>query len=352
MISLVTEDLNSAIPEKDEAVPYCCSPAWISLCRKVFGYEVKTFSIRRGSGRIGGFMYAVVRSPVFGTRLVSMPFSDEGALWFKPGETPDAQSMKAVRDAVTEVLDKDAGELGADYAELRGTEILFPKGESDERFICASPYTRFVLNTSSPYAALRERFQTNLIKNLRKADKYVSVADTREPEEMVGVYDIYVRQMREFGSPPLPVVYFTHLLKEGLGRLFIARVNGCPAAMLFTLEHDGTRFADINSGNQELEEFFPKIRLFDETIRSACGANLRAYDLMRTRPGSGVHEHKQKWGGKEFPIKYYFRQYRAGVNLEMDPEQKRFAPARLLLKHLPLSLLVKIGPLIRRHAGK
>jgi len=352
MISLVSENLNSTVPERDEAVPYCCSPAWISLCRKIFGYEVKAFSIRQDSKRIGGFMYAVVRSPVFGTRLVSMPFSDEGALWFKPGETPDAQSMKVVRDAVTEVLDKDAGDLGADYAELRGMEILFPDMESDERFICASPYTRFVLDTSSPYADLRDRFQTNLIKNLKKADKRVSVAETREPEEMADIYGIYARQMREFGSPPLPVLYFKHLLREGLGRLFIARVNGCPAAMLFTLEHNGVRFADINAGSPEFEEFFTKIRLFDETIRSACGTNLRAYDFMRTRPGSGVHEHKQKWGGKEFPIKYYFRQYRAGANLEMDPEQKRFAPARLLLRHLPLSLLVKIGPLIRRQAGK
>ncbi len=352
MISLVSENLNSAVPEKDEAVPYCCTPAWIGLCRKVFGYEVKAFSIRRDSARIGGFMYAVVRSPIFGTRLVSMPFSDEGAIWFKSGEVPDVQSMKAVRDAVTEILDKDARDLGADYAELRGAEIIFKDGERDERFICASPYTRFVLNTSATYASLRERFQTNLIKNLRKADKYISVTETREPEGVADVYEIYARQMREFGSPPLPVAYFEHLLHEGLGRLFIARANGCPAAMLFTLEHNGTRFADINAGSPELEEFFPKIRLFDETIRSACGANLPAYDLMRTRPGSGVHAHKQKWGGKELPIKYYFRKYRAGVNLEMDPEQKRFAPARLLLRHLPLPLLVKIGPLIRRHAGK
>ena len=352
MIRLIPEDGRPALYDKEEAVPYCCTPAWAGLCRDVFGYEVRTFSIEQDFRRIGGFMYAVVRSTIFGTRLVSMPFSDEGALWFKPGAAPDAEDLKLVRDAVTEILDKAAGETGADYAELRGAETLFPAGEKDERFICASPYTRFVLDTSAPYTGLRERFHINLIKNLRKADKYVLVTETRNPAEAATVYDIYTRQMRDFGSPPLPIGYFERLMREGLGRLFIARVNGCPAAMLFTLEHSGARFADINAGLAEFEEFFPKIKLFDETIRSACSAGLRAYDFMRTRPGSGVYEHKKKWDGKEFPIRYYFIRYKPGANLSMDPEQKRFAPARFMLAHMPLPLLKKLGPLIRRHAGK
>ena len=350
MIKLTAEDLNQAFTEKGDNAPYCCTPAWTGLCRKVFGYEVRTFFIERDSVRIGGFMYAVVRSPIFGTRLISMPFSDEGALWFNSGAAPDAQGMKTVRDSVAEVLDKDARETGADYAELRGADVLFPEGVNDERFICASPYTRFVLDTSAPYAGLR--FHTNLIKNLRKADKHVTVTETREPQALAGVYDIYVRQMREFGSPPLPVLYFEQLMREGLGKLFIASVEQRPAAMLFVLEHNGTRFADINAGLPEFEEFFPKIRLFDESIRSACGGGFGAYDLMRTRPGSGVHGHKQKWGGKEIPIRYYFRRYKRGANIEMDPEQARFAPARFLFRHLPLSLLKKLGPTIRRHSGK
>ncbi len=352
MIKLVSEDLRPGVQDAGENAPYCCTPAWAGLCRNVFGYEVRAFSIERDSVRIGGFVYAVVRSPIFGTRLVAMPFSDEGALWFKPGAVPDAQGLKEVRDAVAEIMDKDAGEIGADYAELRGADVLFPDGAADERFICASPYSRFVLDTSTPYAGLRERFHTNLIKNLRKADKYVTVTETSEPEALTGVYDIYVRQMREFGSPPLPVSYFGHLMREGLGKLFMASVNNTPAAMLFVLEHNGTRFADINAGLPEFEEFFPKIRLFDETIRSACGSGFGAYDLMRTRPGSGVHGHKQKWGGKEIPIRYYFRRYKRNANIEMDPEQARFAPARFLFRHLPLSLLKKLGPPIRRHAGK
>lgn len=138
----------------------------------------------------------------------------------------------------------------------------------------------------------------------------------------------------------------------GLGRLFTASVGNKPAALLFALERDGVFFADVNAGLPEFANYFPKIKLFDETIRLACREGLRRYDFMRTRPGSGVHEHKKKWGGKEAAIRYYFRIYKEGKKPGLDPEQGVFALPRLLLKFAPLPLLKAAGPFIRRQAGK
>lgn len=73
---------------------------------------------------------------------------------------------------------------------------------------------------------------------------------------------------------------------------------------------------------------------------------------MRTRAGTGVHEHKKKWGGTELPVKYSFKTYGKNVKAGLDPEEGRFALPRLLLRLSPLSLLGAVGPVIRRHAGK
>lgn len=73
---------------------------------------------------------------------------------------------------------------------------------------------------------------------------------------------------------------------------------------------------------------------------------------MRTRAGTGVHEHRKKWGGTELPVKYFFRTYRKNSKLELDPQDARFALPRLLLRHAPLPLLRAFGPAIRRQAGK
>lgn len=331
---------------------YSCSGAWAGLCRELYGYDLRAFTIKRESAVIGGFFCAIVRSGLFGTRLISMPFSDESGLWLKPGLTLAPAEAAELRDSLVLKLDALAADAGADYAELRGPDLLFQEGTGDKRFTVAAPYLRLVLDTSLPYETLRGNFHINLIKNLRKADKLVTVRETREPEEFGAVYGIYLRQMRLFGSPPLPAEHFQRLLEAGLGRLFIASVENKPAALLFAIERDGTFFADVNAGLPEFENFFPKIKLFNETIRLACREGLRRYDFMRTRPGSGVHEHKKKWGGKELPIRYYFRVYKEGKKPGLDPEQAGFALPRLLLKFAPLRLLEAAGPFLRRHAGK
>jgi len=331
---------------------YSCTGAWAGLCREVYGYDLRGFLIKKDAAAIGGFLCAIVRSGIFGNRLISMPFSDEPGLWLDPGAALAPEEAGELRDSLARELDALAAETGAAYAELRGAELLFPEGAVDTRFLGQEPYLRLALDASLPYEKLREGFHINLLKNLRKADKFVTVRETREPSEFGAVYDIYLRQMRGFGSPPLPAAHFERLLAEGLGRLFIASVNNKPAAILFAIEREKTFFADVNAGLPEFETYFPKIKLFDETIRLACREGLRRYDFMRTRPGSGVHEHKKKWGGQEIPIRYYFRIYKEGAHLNPDPEQARFALPRLLLKFTPLPLLKAAGPILRRHAGK
>jgi hypothetical protein len=331
---------------------YCGSPAWSALCREIYGYALKDFLIKRESAVIGGFCCAVVPSFIFGTRLISMPFSDEPGLWLAPGITLTAEEGAQLRDALAAALRVLASDTGARHAELRGPDDFFSGETPDARFLRAAPYLRLVLNTSLPYETLRTGFHINLIKNLRKADKFVTVEETRDPAAFAPVYGIYLRQMRLFGSPPLPAAHFEHLLRAGLGRLFTASVAGKPAALLFALEHGRTFFADVNAGLPEFDAFFPKIKLFDATIRRACAGGLEAYDFMRTRAGSGVYEHKKKWGGREIPINYYFSLYTPAARPALDPEEARFRLPRAMLKLAPLRLLAAAGPLLRRHAGK
>lgn len=336
----------------EAGAPYSCTEAWAGLCREVYGYDLRAFTLKRDSAVIGGFYCAVVRSTLFGDRLISLPFSDEPGLWLHPGAALAPGEAAALRGSLVEELDKLASETGAVYAELRGAGPLFPEGTADGRFLNRAPYLRLVLDTSRPYETLRKSFHSNLVTNLRKADKFVTVRETREPAGFAPLYGVYVRQMKLFGSPPLPAEHFERLLGEGLGRLFIASVEDRTAAFLFAIEREGAFFADVNAGLPEFESFFPKIKLFDETIRLACREGLRRYDFMRTRPGTGVHEHKKKWGGKESPVNYYFRVYKEGKNLDLDPEQARFALPRLLLKLAPPALLKAAGLFLRRHAGK
>ena len=78
---------------------YPASPAWAALCRGLYGYDLREFRIMRGSETLGGFSCAVVRSAVFGTRLISLPFSDEPGLRLRPGAALSPTETAALRAA-------------------------------------------------------------------------------------------------------------------------------------------------------------------------------------------------------------------------------------------------------------
>jgi CelD/BcsL family acetyltransferase involved in cellulose biosynthesis len=330
------------------AAPYSCSPEWLRLCAEVYGQDLRLFLVKRNGEPAGGFACAALRSVFFGRRIVSMPFSDESGLWAGPGVEFSAAERAELAAALAAALDSLAAETGAGAAELHGAGLL----AGDAHFRETSPYLRFVLDTTRPYPELRGRFDTNLIKNLRKADKTVAVREETSPEAFGGVYGIYLRQMRRFGSPPLPAGHFNRLMAAGMGRLFVASVGGRDAALLFALAGGGVFRADVNAGLPEFETFFPKVKLFDETIRLACAEGFRAYDFMRTRAGSGVCAHKAKWGGREEKINYFYRDRLNLAHDGPDPEQARYALPRLLLRLAPLRLLAAFGPAIRAQAGK
>jgi hypothetical protein len=331
---------------QEAGAPYSCTTAWLQLCRVVYNYDTRAFLLKKDGNEIGGFCCAVVRSALFGTRIISMPFSDEPGLWLKQGITLSEEDRSALESGLARELDALAAETGAGCSELRGA------APAAGGFTETAPYLRLVLDLARPYKTLRQDFHTNLIKNLRKADKTVTVREARGPGAFTGAYNIYLTQMRLFGSPPLPAAHFESLMGAGLGRLFIASVGGADAALLFAIVRGGIFYADVNAALPAYDNSFPKVRLFDETIRLACSEGLRVYDFMRTRAGTGVHEHKKKWGGTELPVKYFFKTYGKNVKVKLDPEEGRFALPRLLLRHAPLSLLKAVGPAIRRHAGK
>lgn len=327
---------------------YACSEDWRAACRAALGCDIRSSELKARSGEtLGSAAYAVMKSRFFGRRLISLPFSDESAVELAlPGRAAEAAEALKVQ------LDQAAAGCGAAFAELRGAGPVQEAAPAD--FAPSAPYVRFELALAPGHEKLRAAYNTNILKNLSKAGKFVSVEISEAPSdrELRGLYDIYLVQMRRFGSPPLPPSYFSALSRAGLYVFFTALVDGRPAGMLAAIKDGPVLRADVNAALPEFDNFFPKVRLFDESIRWAAASGFSTYDFMRTRRGSGVHAHKLKWGGTEREIRYYYRVYRGGADLNPDPDRPLYRLAAMGLKFAPKALLEKLGPLIRAAAGK
>lgn len=330
------------------AANYACLPAWRAVCAASFGCDIRTEELRGASGEaLGLFRYTVLRSRLFGTRLISLPFTDEsGVELYDPARAAEAGRALLAR------LDAAAAASGASCAELRGQspvlDALTPELSP------SIPYVRFLLDLSGGYETAAARYHSNIGKNLAQGARRLKVRVIKSPgrEELRRLYLVYLAQMSSFGSPPLPMSYFSAMAAAGLYVLFEAVLEGRTAGMLAAIPDGRTLRADVNASPPGFAAAFPKVRLFDESIRWACAEGFRTYDLMRTRRGTGVYGHKAKWGGAEAGIKYYYKAYSSGAKPEPDPEGAIYRLASSGLRLLPLTLLEKLGPVIRAGAGK
>ncbi len=330
------------------AANYACLPAWRAACAAALGCDIRTEELRSPAGEpLGRFHYAVLRSRLFGTRLISLPFSDESAV------EPAAPGREAETGrALLARLDALAGAAGAAAAELRGRcpelDALGPELARSE------PYVRFRLDLSGGYAAAAARYHSNVAKNLAQGARRLEVRVLKKPAppDLRRLYLVYLAQMGAFGSPPLPMSYFSAMAAAGLYVFFEALLDGRTAGMLAAIPDGRALRADVNASLPGFGAAFPKVRLFDESVRWAGAEGFSSYDLMRTRRGTGVHAHKARWGGAEEPITYYYRAYRAAARREPDAAGAAYRLASLGLRLLPLPLLEKVGPLIRAGAGK
>ena len=331
--------------------PYQLLSSWMDVCSRTLGTEFFRYRIESGGRAVGEFNYALFRSPLFGKRLISMPFSDGGGLLLYPGAEGGAVLRDNVIGSLTAFLDAQAAAHRLEYAEIRGGGA--PESMRwDGPFARVEPYVNFLLDLSGGYGLVRRGYSGNILENLRKADKHVEVVDYANSAMSGDLYRIYLAQMRKFGSPPLPIGYFSGLLACGLARLFAARIGGRTAGFLIVFVCGGRMLSEINASLGEFDSFFPKIRLFDHAIRAACGEGLSVFDFMRTRRDSGVYRHKKKWGGVEMPIPYFFRARDGRVPAVLDPRQARYKLPELVFKWTPPSLAAFVGPKLRSWIGK
>lgn len=322
------------------------------MFRQVFPYELKGYGLRVHGELIGSFIYVVMKSRFWGNRIISLPFSDEGGIVLRDFGKLTPSLKRRLYDLVCQRIDQEALSCRAGYAEIRGDESLFAEIEEDPFIIKRKAYVKFILSISSPYNDIRKGFHSNIINNLKKADRCIDVRECLSGDELEEVYKIYLIEMRRLGGLPLPVSYFEILCRQKTAKIFLAVMGGKVVGFLMVLLVRQRILADINASLPSVRTFFPKMRLYDAAIRWGCDNGFLFFDFMRTRSNSGLYWHKKKWGGQETPIFYYTRLYDKRVNYILDADQKRFHLARLLIRQMPLCLFKNIGIPVRLGLGK
>jgi len=342
-----------------KTAPFFLSIEWKRIIEKVFHFEPYYYYVVNEKNEIIAVApFFLVQSFIFGNRLISLPFTDYGGFYFKNEITLEE------KNSVLELLFKEIGTIvkkhKLNYVEIRG-ERYDDFFKEDIKYFSNTPYVTFRIDLTRPFATISNKFSRSIKRaisknNLKGPKNRIKIIKCEEKKILNKVYDMYARDLRRFGSPPLSKLYLEcqwDILKEkNMFEVFLAYYNNQIIGAKTFLIFEKQVYGELSVSDQRFTHMTPKTHLYYETLQWASDQNYNFYDFGRTRRQCGSYEHKRKWGGEEKNIDYSFLIYNKGADTALDASQVKFHWPQQIFKMLPLFCSKRIGPAIRRNLGK
>ena len=312
------------------------SQEWAAVIRHAYGHEPLYLAADDGSGRSGVLPAFIVRRPLFGTAITSMPFLDGGG---------PCSSSTAVEDGLVESLIGEARRLGARLLELRCRRRLNISWEPAEHKV------NLTLPLPSTVEQLWRQLDRSVRNQLRKAERSGLSVEFGGAEQLETFYSIFAIRMRELGSPVHDRAFFRAIVREfgAQARVALVRKGETPVGALLALGFRDTLTVPWASCLSEYRTLCSNMLLYWETMRTACSEGFRRFDFGRSSRGSGTYHFKRQWGAIESPLFWYTIPLRghARTSSTEDGWLGKFLPQAW--RHLPLTLTRGFGPRIRRY---
>lgn len=308
---------------------------WGRLAREVYGHESVYLMAEDGDDLVGVLPLVLLRSRLFGRRLVSMPFLDYGGVLAVPG--------RGVERALVDEALRVARAQGAQTLGLRQFEPLdLPYPVSEDRVTMILPLT----TEEAVWRALPSERRNRV----RKGEKSGLVAAWHGAEALDDFYQVFAVNMRDLGSPVHGRRFFEAMLTRlpGTARVLLVRdadartVGG--AVCLF--------FRDVImvpwvSSLREAFRLCPNFVLYWEIIRFGCRNGYRTLDLGRSFRNAGTFEFKRQWGAHPHPLPWIFLDAAPGARPSVDRDASRFGLLVEAWKRIPVPIATALGPWIR-----
>lgn len=308
---------------------------WGRVMEGAYGHEAVALAAEEAGEIVGVLPLILIRSRIFGRRLVSMPFLDYGGVVAEPGRGAEQALVDAALDLARE---RGAATLG--LRQLQPSALGYPV--TDDRVTMLLPLT----DEERVWKALPSERRNRV----RKGEKNGLVASWCGAEGLDDFYRVFAVNMRDLGSPVHSRRFFDLMLEElpGTARVLLVRDRGGRAvgAAVCLFFRDVIMVPWVSS----LREAFalcPNFVLYWEVIRHGCRTGFKTLDLGRSFRNAGTFEFKRQWGSAPHPLPWIFLEARPGAPPPVDRDASRFEPLIRLWKRLPVPVATRLGPWIR-----
>jgi len=309
--------------------------AWRDVMNTVFGHPCPYLVARDGQGAIVGVLPLVrVKSLLFGHYLVSMPFLNYG------GPLGSNEARAALIAEAQRVAKQD----GVKLLQLRARSTL-PTDLADG----LQKLTVLVDIPEGGSEALWKQLSHKMRTKVRKPQKEgVEVRFGRA--ELAPFYHVLAHNMRDLGTP-VQSKRFYEVIADTFGEsvwFAAAYLNGEAIAggcgFVWRDEMEITWSSSLRSAMN----IRPGYLLHWSFLERAAQQGLRLANFGRSTPGSGTHEYKQQWGGRDEQLHWYFAASSAEASTP-SPDDGKYSWGPRLWKKLPVGVATALGPRIVRN---
>lgn len=321
---------------------------WGDLLSTTYNYQRYYFVAKSAEGIVGVFPLVHVKSRIFESKLVSLPFCEYGgplvsnSLDSSTSDLVTGLFVKAARDLVRD--------LRADYLEIRQPSLSFST-------LGLSPierYLTFRVKLVPREAEVWRNMDKKCRNAIRKAEKCgVKLLDA-DIAHVKGYYDLHLGTEKRHGSPPHSEAFFYNLWKlfkrKGLAKMALASYEGRPIGGIIVFCFNGRIYWWSNVTDKKHGGLNPTNFLLWKIIQWGIRNNFKTFDLGRTRSETvGIYHFKSSWGGKVIPLKDYVWSVKE-ITLP-DPYQRKYVILSKIWSKLPSAITQHVGPKIVKEIG-
>jgi FemAB-related protein (PEP-CTERM system-associated) len=312
---------------------------WQTIMEQGFQHD-SHFLYAEQDGRIAGVLpLAHLRSRLFGSSLVSLPFCVYGGI---------AGGGAAVRQALDSAALTLARRLGVGHLEYRWREAP----EDMETSWLHNPLYATFRRPLSPDA------EQNLLAIPRKQRAVVRKAmagglHSAIDYDLRHFYPIYAASVHRLGTPVFARRHFA-LLRAVFGNacdILTVYHGQQPQASVLLFYFRDEVLPYYGGGSVLARSTGANDFMYWETMRRACARGYRLFDFGRSKLGTGAYDFKKNWGFTPRPLPYAYRLVRAKTLPEVNPLNPKYALFIRAWRRLPLPLANLLGPHIVRQLG-
>jgi FemAB-related protein (PEP-CTERM system-associated) len=318
-----------------EAEPFHL-PAWSLGVERGCGQRAHYLLAEDGQGISGLLPLTHIRSPLFGSALVSTGFGVGGGV-LGEGAEPLAQAAVAL-----------ARRLGLANIEMRGGPVptgWLAKEGSYAGFARALPHDDEAILKAIPR---KQRAEVRRAQTLG-----LDVRVGRGERDLADHYRVYSESVRNLGTPVFPRELFAAMLDafgEDADILTVAR-DGRPIASVLSLYFNNSVYPYWGGGTAEARSLRANEHMYFELMRHAAARGCTRFDFGRSKLGTGAYAYKKNWGFEPTPLRYAALTLSGAGPREINPLSPRYRLQVRLWQKLPLVVANRIGPWIARGLG-